>query len=1222
MSSKILTLIVTLMMLVNGATITNIKADDYEQPEAETVETLDVEENSVEEVIEITEEQSTEEEITVTEEETVVVEEKEEQPKEEEQVVVVEEKEEELSKEEDNSFPVFEAAKTVDGVKVNVSAPEGTFPEGSYLSVEKVSAQVEKEVSEVIDEVRNNESNVVSSYTFDIKVLDKDGNEVQPQGNKVLVTFKLEEANNNNLDTQVYHIDDELTVEELTVVESQGETVVVETEGFSYYTVEFTYNNLQYVLDGDSTIELNTILEAIGLSGKVEAVSVSNDQLFTAVQENGVWYLKSLQAFTSTEWMKVTIDGVEYEIVVTDAIPGTNVESEVNMASEEEVSWDRMTIGTGGVILGPNNGTATIKVKDISDKAKNNRKGGLGDISDGSAFISRGSESLKFDGVIIRSNHTYDLVFNIWANSSITANDTKIEGTNYRKDGVDIPFLMVGGYPNGVKGTLNFTGNSSIERFTNTCIVGGSNNSVINVNSGTLTIKDSSIALKDGVKFVVKNGATLVLDNTVIDVTGASAVSAFVVEDGGTLKLQNGSSITATGNIAFNSNIITSSGTVEITDSYIQGINNTSSSGAIVKMNGGTLDINGNTEISDNKGPNGVVHATDGAVVNINSGSLNNNAATSKGGFMSIYDSTLNIADGVTFEDNTALVEGGAIYMQSTTATIEKAQFTKNGARITREQIEEDADIIQDPSIRTIAGGAIKARGGSLTLNGTEFTENIAWAYMHGTGGAIDVGCGVSENYETILTINGAKFTDNISQFYGGAITVNFGTDAEIKDLNGDPSVFENNIVYHGAEFSGGAICIHGTDAPNDGYLEMKDVAIYDNYADGTGGGIANCAHDGTLALAIAGAAIFDNTVGENTYYKDAIDYPDLYAYANTVNHPENLEIYERMFNGGIHHWAVELLNPVIEFSDQDKEGSALIAKSQPSDTSIDGAKVIFTQNKALGPWTTLAPYYNASGGAISNNGKLVIGHGYEIKVVKAWDDVSNNDGYRPTEKEFLTDLTILDPDGQEVDLSDKKLIITFVKEGEYIIHQIIIDKDHPINDIETVILSNDRWMLIISGLEKKGTYSVSEEDIEKYRILENAEEATDEKLQDTPESDEINNYFSFVNHHDIDKMALNVEKIWDDNNDSANKRPVSIVVRLLADGKEVDKLVLDKSNNWKGTFKDLPVFKDGKDIVYTVKEDPIRDYITKIIGSEEKGYKIVNTVVEKPYIPPKTGVE
>ena len=237
----------------------------------------------------------------------------------------------------EESYPAFSPDPvTIDGVRISVSASEGVFPEGASLSVLKVSNAELGAVEEAIDEERDENEKVALTYTYDIKVLDKDGNELQPKdGAEVKVSFSADAVANENLDTNVYHVSEDeaggLSADVL-LTEESGTTVSASTDGFSYYTVEFTYDEKQYVMQGDSNVALVDILSFVGItkadgnaaeSSDISAVSISNEELFSASNESGEWIVTANQAFTSTEWMKVTVDGVEYEIVVTDATTNT-----------------------------------------------------------------------------------------------------------------------------------------------------------------------------------------------------------------------------------------------------------------------------------------------------------------------------------------------------------------------------------------------------------------------------------------------------------------------------------------------------------------------------------------------------------------------------------------------------------------------------------------------------------------------------------------------------------------------------------------------------------------------------------------------------------------------------------------------------------------------------------------------------------------------------------
>ena len=103
----------------------------------------------------------------------------------------------------------------------------------------------------------------------------------------------------------------------------------------------------------------------------------------------------------------------------------------------------------------------------------------------------------------------------------------------------------------------------------------------------------------------------------------------------------------------------------------------------------------------------------------------------------------------------------------------------------------------------------------------------------------------------------------------------------------------------------------------------------------------------------------------------------------------------------------------------------------------------------------------------------------------------------------------------------------------------------------------------------------------------------------------------------DNQKVNIKVTKVWDDNDNKGNTRPTSVTVKLLADG-IVKKTATLKSNSWTTTFQNLPkkVSKESQvPIVYTVTEDPVKDYTTKIerdnmqdLSTGSTCYKITNT--------------
>ncbi len=91
------------------------------------------------------------------------------------------------------------------------------------------------------------------------------------------------------------------------------------------------------------------------------------------------------------------------------------------------------------------------------------------------------------------------------------------------------------------------------------------------------------------------------------------------------------------------------------------------------------------------------------------------------------------------------------------------------------------------------------------------------------------------------------------------------------------------------------------------------------------------------------------------------------------------------------------------------------------------------------------------------------------------------------------------------------------------------------------------------------------------------------------------------------------VKKVWDDKENKDGLRPEKITVRLLADGQEVAVKEITATDNWQASFTDLPVYKDGKKIVYTITEDPVAGYTSKI-----DGFTVTNRHIP-PTTPPTT---
>ena len=329
-----------------------------------------------------------------------------------------------------NEAEAFCERVSVNGVTITVYAEAGVFPEGAVLHAEKVPGSSLSGIDAAVEEQRSRNENVAASYTFDIKVLDTEGNELQPADSaNVRVSFSLPEVANENLKTQVYHIEDkgaEVFAQPLEV-ETNSETATVTTEGFSCYTVEFTYGDKQYVLyNEDSPIELCTILNAVGLTGTINSVSVSDESLIGIVrdEETDTWLIYTLKPFETEEWLKAVIDDVEYEITLTDAIIPDGGSGSNNRIFARSADMATVTIDPSKL------------TKEFVDLSKSNFSTGI-TYSNGKVIADLGSVDLDYekvfdgftivftDAVIMSDGSREDLIFSV-GSITVAGRDNKL----------------------------------------------------------------------------------------------------------------------------------------------------------------------------------------------------------------------------------------------------------------------------------------------------------------------------------------------------------------------------------------------------------------------------------------------------------------------------------------------------------------------------------------------------------------------------------------------------------------------------------------------------------------------------------------------------------------------------------------------------------------------------------------------------------------------------
>ena len=137
----------------------------------------------------------------------------------------------------DTPMPAQSFEQFAGGIRVNVEAPEGAFPEGPTMSVNPVNGSSLKDT--VSDAVTGE---ILEVQAVDISFTDRDGNEIEP-ATAIRVSITPADSQYSGEQARVVHISDD---GEATAVEkeesTEGETseVVFDADAFSIYAIVYT----------------------------------------------------------------------------------------------------------------------------------------------------------------------------------------------------------------------------------------------------------------------------------------------------------------------------------------------------------------------------------------------------------------------------------------------------------------------------------------------------------------------------------------------------------------------------------------------------------------------------------------------------------------------------------------------------------------------------------------------------------------------------------------------------------------------------------------------------------------------------------------------------------------------------------------------------------------------------------------------------------------------
>lgn len=206
---------------------------------------------------------------------------------------------------------------------------------------------------------------------------------------------------------------------------------------------------------------------------------------------------------------------------------------------------------------------------------------------------------------------------------------------------------------------------------------------------------------------------------------------------------------------------------------------------------------------------------------------------------------------------------------------------------------------------------------------------------------------------------------------------------------------------------------------------------------------------------------------------------------------------------------------------------------------------------------------------SITRNGKsftLINTHVDETKnitITKAWNDENNQDGLRPKS-------------------------ITAVVNGS----------DGSARFVQ--LFESQNWTTSLNNLPK---YKNSTE--VQYTVKENAISGYETEIKQTGDS------YTITNTHAPAVVTVSVVKIWDDENNQDGIRPSLIQVTLTGSDGSTHNAAITKNDGWTYQFKDLPQYKNGVKIDYTLQEADSNPYTYEIIkGSDGYSFTITNNYV------------
>lgn len=677
--------------------------------------------------------------------------------------------------------------------------------------------------------------------------------------------------------------------------------------------------------------------------------------------------------------------------------------------------------------------------------------------------------------------------------------------------------------------------------------------------------KETVITLKKHVKL----GSTLTIPaKKMIKITSDEPYTILATKNSGVSVLVNvaeRASLELSGKVSLSGRynkgaIISSKGAVVLSDEAVvcdgaastvnTGVVDVSGDKASLTMTGGVIE---QCELKD--AYCGAVHAKDGAHVVMKGGVIRKNGIVVSGDTNGYHltSSGVMLVGNARFDMSGGSIEGNSGYRGSAVLAYseregdsQRAKFTMTGGQISGNRSSKLEAGPLDSS------GAVHIEGNAeFTMKGGEIENNVASG--NGKGGGVcvvDPGCQGGETGNTAFSMQGGSISGNSASAGGGVYAYSNGVTLSAGKIEGNT-----------ARSMGGGVYSEGNEAHGYSTLRIENALVVDNHADKQGGGMWFCPTGDAKVYVQDGGLIAKNTAdeaGDDFVFTGAKDAKYKLTLANRAPGGGKVSWYR---DGGLFkpYGTIAATNPKIpRFSPDGDNGDPLSFTDATPNVALKSVMSEDVYNLGGGQ-TSLTISGNTAplGGGIGANGGVVIGksENIDIPIKKVWENPR-----------------IPHPDKVKVNLKNGKTVIDSIALSE----------------------SND-WKGVFSNLPQRDASG----SVIAYTVAEDAVEGYSSEV-----SGDAEHGFTVTNTSTAE-VSVPVEKKW------VGPAAEKATVRLLADGKDTGKSIeLNESNNWKGSFKDLAKYsKSGSEVAYTVAEDPVEGYSSKVTGDAERGFTVTNTV-------------